>query len=258
MTFGFNQRIKRAGINKLNPFVDRSNPNFETSGNPNLRPSRMNQISVGYNGFKKFSANISVDYQFANGLFIPIATFNAATQVTRTTFENVGNANGITLNMNFSYPITKAWNVSGNGNTELISLLAPKNGVVSRTTVVMYRLFGTSMYKFEKDWKVYGNINYVSQSVTTLQGRASAYVGTSFGFIKDMAKNKLTFSGSVNNPFTKYRENFVETTSPEFYQTNYSQEYFRAFNLSLNYRFGKLKESIKKNKRGIRNDDMSN
>lgn len=30
----------------------------------------------------------------------------------------------------------------------------------------------------------------------------------------------------------------------------------RRFNLSLNWRFGKLKESIKKNKRGISNDDV--
>lgn len=36
----------------------------------------------------------------------------------------------------------------------------------------------------------------------------------------------------------------------------YRYDYFRSFNFSLNYKFGKLKDAIKKNKRGIRNDDV--
>ena len=45
---------------------------------------------------------------------------------------------------------------------------------------------------------------------------------------------------------------------PDFDQFTDRWNYFRSFNFSLNYKFGKLKDGIKKNKRGIRNDDVQN
>ncbi len=39
INFGYTQRIQRPGIYHLNPFVDKSNPNFEKTGNPNLQTS---------------------------------------------------------------------------------------------------------------------------------------------------------------------------------------------------------------------------
>jgi len=46
------------------------------------------------------------------------------------------------------------------------------------------------------------------------------------------------------------------TEGPNFSQRSYSEMYFRRVNVSLNWNFGKLKESIKKNRRGISNDDV--
>jgi hypothetical protein len=48
------------------------------------------------------------------------------------------------------------------------------------------------------------------------------------------------------------------TFGPDFDQFTDRWNYFRSFNFSLNYKFGKLKDGIKKNKRGIRNDDVQN
>ncbi|NNU33305.1 TonB-dependent receptor [Mucilaginibacter sp. S1162] len=50
---GFSQRLKRPGINKLNPFVDRSNPNFYSSGNPELSRSVVSDVRLGYSMSKK-------------------------------------------------------------------------------------------------------------------------------------------------------------------------------------------------------------
>jgi hypothetical protein len=72
-----------------------------------------------------------------------------------------------------------------------------------------------------------------------------------------VVKDKLTFSAACNNPFTKFRSARSEINGSNFTQQSYSQSYLRTFSLSLNYRFGSLKESIKKNKRGIKNDDVS-
>jgi hypothetical protein len=52
--------------------------------------------------------------------------------------------------------------------------------------------------------------------------------------------------------------NVTKSFGPNFNQENNSQQNFRTMGASLSYRFGKLKESIKKSKRSISNDDVSN
>ena len=90
---------------------------------------------------------------------------------------------------------------------------------------------------------------------TGLQGSSNGSISPSVYGSKQLIKNKLSLSASVNNPFSKYRDAVTETTGSNFNQTISNQNYWRTFNFSLNYNFGKLKESIKKTKRGINNDD---
>ncbi|MEB0280812.1 MULTISPECIES: TonB-dependent receptor [unclassified Mucilaginibacter] len=116
INFGFSQRIRRPGINRLNPYIDRSNPDFESTGNPNLRPVLLNDIQAGYSRNKKLSLNIGLDYSFMNNLDLQVADFDPATQITRTTYENTGKSSSAGSNLSVSYPVSKVYNVSLNGN----------------------------------------------------------------------------------------------------------------------------------------------
>ncbi|RYF60934.1 MAG: TonB-dependent receptor, partial [Cytophagaceae bacterium] len=58
LTLGYTQRIQRPGIYQLNPFVDRSNPNFERTGNPDLRPALVNDIQLTFSGTGKAQLNM--------------------------------------------------------------------------------------------------------------------------------------------------------------------------------------------------------
>ncbi|PWV45868.1 outer membrane beta-barrel protein [Chitinophaga sp. S165] len=80
-------------------------------------------------------------------------------------------------------------------------------------------------------------------------------ISSSFGFNNELIKDKLSRAASVNNPFTQYRYNRTTLSGILFEQNTSTQEYFRTVNMSINYNFGKLKQGIKKNKRGIKNDD---
>jgi len=80
-------------------------------------------------------------------------------------------------------------------------------------------------------------------------------VSSSFGFNKELIKDRLSCSAAINNPFTQYRDNRITMNGILFTQDNRAQEYFRTVNMSLNYNFGKLRQGIQKNKRGIKNDD---
>jgi hypothetical protein len=254
LNFGYTQRIERPGIWELNPFVDRS-PNYESTGNPDLKPVLNNSFELNYSRFKKGSINVGLNYSFANNTIQNVSSFIPEEDITRSTYVNTGKDRKFGTNFNISYPFTPALNLTLGGNLNYIWLEGDVNGETVKNDGLQGYVYGYLSYKLKSGWRLGGNFNYNSSWIS-LQGSSKAMVYTSFSLGKDIIKDKLTFSGSVSNPFTKYQAWENETVGPNFTQRTYRENYSRRFNLSLNWRFGKLTESIKKNKRGISNDDV--
>ena len=254
LTLGYSRKIKRPGIYQLNPFVDRSNPNFESSGNPNLRAATASGIELKYSNFKKGSFNIGLSYEFYNKLVMPISILDAATNITRSSFDNTGKAQVIGGNANVNYPLTKKWNLSLNAHAGYGHVTALVNNVIVENQGLMYYVSGSSGYSLNKGWRINANMNMQGPNLS-LQGTSNSFIGSSFSVNKDLIKEKLSFSASANNPFAKYRYYISETNGNDFTQESNNQSYLRTYSASLNYRFGKLKSSVKKSKKAIINDD---
>ncbi|MGV3601910.1 MAG: outer membrane beta-barrel family protein [Dyadobacter fermentans] len=257
INLGYSQRIQRPGIWQLNPFVDRSNPSFERTGNPDLRPAFVNDLQLSFNKAKKGNINVGVGYTHFKDLIFQIAVFDPETQITRRSYGNTGRARLISGLLNANYPITKNWNFSTNLRIAHGKVTGLVNGVEITNSGVMYQFALSTGYRLPKDWRVNANFNANGPSVN-LQGTSNSIQSTSFSVNKDVVKDKLSVSAAVSNPFTKFRRFHNVTSGPDFDQFNDRWNYFRSYNFSVNYKFGKLKNGIKKNKRGIRNDDVQN
>jgi hypothetical protein len=255
INIGFTQRVKRPGINKLNPFVDRSNPNFQSSGNPDLRPSIINDIQLGYHINKKASINIGLVYDFVKNLDLQVSSFDPNTNITYTTYQNQGKASGFGTFLNVNYPITKQWNFSLNGNIMHFWLTGFVNGELEEHQFYAGGAYASTGYRFDKGWRINAGMGINGRNPTGLQGSTNGFVSSTFSVNKELVKNKLNFSASVNNPFSQYRYSRTDTYGIGFTQSMNNQVYFRSFSASLNYNFGKLKDGVKKTKRGINNDD---
>jgi len=255
LSLGFTQRIQRPGIDNLNPFVDRSIPNFESTGNPDLEAVLSNNFELNYSRFKKGSINIGLSYNFANNTVQNISIYNEVDKVTRTTFANIGRDKSLVSNLNINYPLTAKWNASLSGNIGYTWLQGTINGALTSNKGFMGYAYINTNYKFEKEWKVNASASYSAADVL-LQGRSGEYFYMSFGGSKAIVKDKLTLSANVNNPFAKYRYYRTFTEGPNFTQRYNSANYNRSVSLSLNWKFGKLKDSIKKSQRSINNDDV--
>jgi len=255
MNFGYTQRIQRPGIYQLNPFIDKSNPSFERTGNPNLRRALVNDFQLGYNKSKKGSVSLSVGATLFKDLIFPVSVFNPVTNITYITFGNTGRARLLMANLNVNYPITKKWNLSLNARSAHGKVSGTVNGIMITNSGLMYQVNASTGYRFQKEWRVNASMNANGPNVN-LQGTSNTAIYSSFSVNKDLIKDKLSFSASANNPFQKFRKDHRETFGPDFDQSNDRRDYFRSFNFSVNYKFGKLKDAIKKNKRGIRNDDV--
>ncbi len=134
---GFNQRLRRPGINRLNPFVDRSDPNFITSGNPQLKASAMNNAEVSYNtgNGKKLSVFIAADRIFVSNLDLLVTSFNSATQVTSATYQNTGRGGGWTFIFAPNYNPVQWYSLNLNNNLTDIMITGSDQGV----TVKQYK-----------------------------------------------------------------------------------------------------------------------
>lgn len=254
LNFGYTQRIERPGIWQLNPFVQRQ-PNFESSGNPDLEPVLNNSFELNYSKFKKGSINIGLNYSFANNTIQQVSSYIPETEITRSTFVNTGKDRKLGTNFNVNYPILPTLNFSVGGNMNYVWLEGFVNGqTVSNDGLTGYT-YGNLNYRHKSGWRLGSNFSYSSAWIT-LQGSSRSRFSSGFSLGKDIIKDKLTFSGSISNPFTKFMAWENTTEGPNFSQRSYSEMYFRRVNVSLNWNFGKLKESIKKNRRGISNDDV--
>jgi hypothetical protein len=256
INFGYTQRIQRPDIFSLNPFVNRSNPDFQSTGNPNLRPVLSNNLQFNYSKFKKSSINIGLSYSFANNTIQGISIYNPITKITTSTIQNIGKNHTIGTNFYFNYPVNKNWYINFSGNLNYLFLQGIIDTAVQKNHGLQGYLYASTSYKLNNGWRLNANYSFNSPYIS-LQSKSNSYSYSSFGVSRDVVKNKLTFSASVTNPLTKYREYISETTGPDFTQTGYYQSYYRSFNVSLNYRFGKLTSEVKKSKRNINNDDTS-
>lgn len=257
INFGFSQRIRRPGINRLNPYVDRSNPNYEVTGNPELKPVLLNDIQFGYGSNKKLAVNIGLNYSFMNNLDLQVLSFNPVTQITRITYANTGKSSSIGSNFNLGYPVTSIYNLNINGNATYLWLSGEDNGQPVNNDLLMYAVTLSNVVRLSHGWALNADLGLNSRNPTGLQGYTNGFFYSAFNFNKNIIKDKFSIGGGVKNPFTKYRNSVNTSFGPQFTQVNKTRNYFRSFNISLNYNFGGLKDRISKIRGGIENNDLA-
>jgi len=257
LNMGFSQRIRRPGINRLNPYIDRSNPNYEITGNPYLRPVVLNDIQLGYGINKKISVNLGLDYSFINNLDLQVINFDPVAQVSRITYANTGKSSSLGLNFNFGYA-AGIYRASLNGNAMYLWLAGEVDGVKVNNNLLMYSSTLSNVIRLNRGWALNADFSVNSHSPTGLQGRTNGFFYTAFNFNKEIIKDRFGIAGGIKNPFTKYRNFVNQTSGPGFIQVYRTNNYFRSFNISLNYKFGGLKDEIRRNRVGIDNNDLSN
>ena len=255
-TFGFTNRLQRPGIWQLNPFIDRTNPQIIQTGNPDLQPVTSNLLELNYAKSGSHTFNIKASY-FYTGSAIQSVTRLLADTLTLNTFANVGTNRIARLDFNDNFPIGKKVNVSLNTNIFYVWISGFDNGKFYSNKGPRTNTFASINYKPGKEWSFTTSGGY-NRRYINLQGSSKDYAYYGLSAAKSWLSKALTLTGTLSNPF-QARYAFTQySRTNDFYQSNTSNSYYRTFNVSLNYKFGKLTGSIKKNERTINNDDKSN
>jgi hypothetical protein len=179
-----------------------------------------------------------------------------ADSITKTTFDNIGKNLASGISLNGMTTLFKNLSLNLNSTITYITYTGLIIGRNRQNAGIVFNLSGYGSYRFNKGWRASSNIGYSSPNIV-LQGKTSGYSWNSISIQKELLQdNHASISLSVTSPFKKYRRFFSEVNDPEFYLLQQSFFVARRFNISYNYRFGKLEDDIARKKRGIKNDDL--
>jgi len=249
---GYNLRIERPGIWYLNPYVNNTDPKNISFGNPNLDVVKSHNINLNYGVFKpKFNVNANLYYNFVNNSIERVTTLKNDTA--QTTYENIGKSKNAGLYFYGSWNPIMKFRIYANVSASYIDIRA-NDGSGMKNSGFREFVYVGAQYNFPRDLTLSVNGGLSSPSVN-LQGTFSGYHYTALSLNKSFMKKKLTITFSAMSLFEKYMTYNSITQTDQFRTvSNYSYP-AQNFRIGISYKFGELKQQIKKVQRGINNDD---
>ncbi len=253
LRLGYNMRIQRPGIWYLNPYVNTTNPENISYGNPHLNSEKSHNINFNYSMFsQKFNINVSANYTFLNNAIERYTFVNDETGIPETTYGNIGKRHQIGGFGYIRWNPVQLFNISINGGADYIDYKADSRNLAN--SGVRGRIFSNAQFNLPKDFNVMLYGGYSSPWIN-LQGKGSTYYHAGININKNLLDKKMTITLSCHSPFWKSMKNEYTTTDEVITRRDISYWRSRDFSIRISYRFGTLKESIKKVRRGITNDD---
>ncbi|ADV42440.1 outer membrane beta-barrel family protein [Bacteroides helcogenes] len=264
---GYDMRIYRPGIWSLNPYFDDRSPMSIRQGNSSLSSEKSHAFSLNYSSFAaKFNINVGLRHSFNNSGIESVSRLigeggedfdngkhHASEGALYSTYQNIGKSRRTDMNLYLNWNASSKTRLYVNGSGGYSDLRSPVQNLHN---------FGWqgSMYagiQHTFPWKLRASLNAGgSTPYISLQGKGSGYNYYGLSVNRSFLKDRLTVSVYGSNLFSEYIKFDNKTFGENFYSTSKSRYPNRSFGMSISYRIGNLRASVKKAARSINNDDV--
>ena len=254
LKFSFATSINRPGISYLNPAVVTS-PTAVQYGNANLVSSHAQRISLIYSYIlPKLTLQIAPAYNYSSGGISTIQT--ARNDIRYITYDNILRSRRFSVEQYVQWRPFDGTTIVLNNN---LRYEHNENSNLGYRTFGWYDNFYANLSQ-KLPWKLllymaaYGKIGHSPSGIYYMQySYQGYYFSLQRSFLKD---DRLTVRIGANAPFNKYWTSEAETVNGDYRDFQQSWNNARSFSLSVTYRFGSLKASVKKTEHSIDNDDV--
>ena len=247
----YSRRITRPYIDYLNPFVDRSNPQNISFGNPTLIPEITDSYEVSYNtSGQVVTLTLSGSIRHTGNAIEAVRLPTGTAGVTAQTFANIAANTFYQLTGYATAHPRPKWELSGGPNVQYIVRLSPELEAVRRGFTA-----GLSVdTSFSLPHKLTAQASFNGALPTpTLQGSGAANLYYAVGLKKLVLRDQAEIVLNAVNPFTNSIPYRSETVTAAFTEQSEYRAYQRAFRVSLNYHFGQ--DQPERARKQIVNDD---
>ena len=254
LKFSFTTSINRPGISYLNPAIVTS-PTVIQYGNANLVSSHTQRISLIYSYIlPKLTLQIAPAYNYSSGGISTIQT--ARNDIRYITYDNILRSRRFSVEQYVQWRPFDGTTIVLNNN---LRYEHNENSNLGYRTFGWYDNFYANLSQ-KLPWKLllymaaYGKIGHSPSGIYYMQySYQGYYFSLQRSFLKD---DRLTVRIGANAPFNKYWTSEAETVNGDYRDFQQSWNNARSFTLSLTWRFGSLKASVKKTEHSIDNDDV--
>ncbi len=236
--FGLNygRRVERPNYQDLNPFQQFLDLYTFNQGNPYLTPQFTNNIELSHIFKSKLSTTLN--YSYTSDIINDILVQNDETKVTYQTKENVASRRNIGLAISYNAQITTWWTTSLYGNLYNTYYKGLVNNEMLSTDVTAYMLNFNQQFRFLKTWGAEASGFYQSKTLATSMFVIKPIYVVSFGFSKQILKNKGSLKLSIIDPFRIQKTDvLINHSNINMFVTNRWDN--RRVGLTFSYRFSK-------------------
>lgn len=264
LKLSYSKRIQRPSLQVLNPFINRSNQQSQSVGNPNLAPEVSQTVELNYNAFVKTSVlNFSVYYKNTSNLIEGIASpvEDNGVVINRTVQNNVAENNSLGGSffgsINPIKPLTIRANINVfTYNPSVYSAYVDFINPDALKTRLMTTVFGSATLNLPKNF-IFEAFAFNNSARRTIQGTSPAFGIYAFGIKKQFMDKKASIGFNTIQPFAVDKSFNQSISSPGFTQSVRTRIPFQSFGITFSYSFGKMSFSNpQQKKKGVNNDDV--
>ena len=254
LKLNYTTSINRPGIDYLNPAVDTS-PTIVQQGNPQLVSARTQRVSLTYMYIgRRLTLQLAPGYHFVRNGIASVQT--ARGDVRYLTYDNVQRYRRATLEQYVQWKPTDKTTLVLNNTLRYEHYENPNLDYRNHgwSDNVYANLTQKLPWRLQLSLSYYAKIGHNPTSVYyTMHSWYGYYGSLQRSFLKD---DRLTVRLMANDPFRRYTKYTDEAVNGDFRDLGTSLRRGRQFALSVSYRFGSLKASVKKTEHSIENDDV--
>lgn len=245
----YSRRTNRPGFRDMMPFLDLSNPQDSSMGNPNLKPEFIHNAELNYN--KQFEKGhqlmFSTYYQYTENLIEKYRVFYSdGTSFTQPQNLNKGETFGAELTGKLQF--SKPWDATFNFNLFKTNII---NNVVSQavnTSGTSWFAKINTTYKLNQGSSLQLNANYEAPKVSA-QGKTQEVYWIDLAYKANFWNSKGSITLSISDILNTRKYTTIYDYS-SYYQVNYRDRETRIANITFTYRIGKSDVKATNNKKG--------
>lgn len=265
LSVGYKMRINRPGIWYLNPYLDDRIPDAISQGNPNLDTEKSHAVDLQFSSYNsKLTYTLTGTYRFVNNSIESVDRLvndrdieglpnPTGKDVIYSSYANIGHIQyaGLMAYANWT-PITNT-RITLNGSVGYSHM---SDGQSLRNHGWCTNIDASLQQTFAKTW-IFNASYYVQTPQPTLQGKEARYQWYNFSLSKSFMDKRLTLTAYIINPFGKRYFCYRSETVADNFRTTASSSWCQLYyGVSVRFRIGKLKASVKHTERTVENNDV--
>ncbi|MBQ5402121.1 MAG: TonB-dependent receptor [Bacteroidales bacterium] len=253
LSLSYNMRIRRPGINSLNPYVDQTDPDSKYYGNPDVRAEKNHRVVLAYNfASPKWVLSLRLRERLGNGGINQYSFYDG--NVLNTTYGNIVNHSSTGVDIYANWNINSKTRLFMNGDMDYVTFSSTE--LDQRNSGWDGGFSGGLQTSIWWDMRL-SAMAFVRTKDHSLQGYDEGFRFGMLGLTKTFFDEKLSLTVRGVTPlFSRYLTIHEYSEGRDFISDSTQKVPVQSIGFNISYTFGQMRGGSKKVRHGINNDDV--